>query len=43
MEIGVLMVPQARRTADSARIVEQLGFDAVLFPDSQNLAPEVWG
>src|SRR5439155_4939415 len=22
---------------------EDLGFDAVLFPDSQNLAPEVWG
>src|SRR5439155_9434258 len=43
MEIGVLMVPQARRTADSARRVEQLGFDTVLFPDSQNLAPEVWG
>src|SRR2546425_4206414 len=43
MEIGVLMVPHARRTADSARRVEQLGFDTVLFPDSQNLAPEVWG
>src|SRR5881628_3411425 len=43
MEIGVLMVPQERRTADSARRVEQLGFDTVLFPDSQNLAPEVWG
>jgi len=43
MEIGVLMVPQARRTADNARRVEQLGFDTVLFPDSQNLAPEVWG
>jgi len=43
MEIGVLMVPVPRRTADSARTVEQLGFDTVLFPDSQNLAPEVWG
>src|SRR5437879_5903125 len=43
MEIGVLMVPQARRTADSARRVEELGFHTVLFPDSQNLAPEVWG
>jgi 5,10-methylenetetrahydromethanopterin reductase len=43
VEIGILMVPQARRTADSARMAEQLGFDTVLFPDSQNLAPEVWG
>jgi len=43
MEIGVLMVPVPRQTTDSARRVEQLGFDAALFPDSQNLAPDVWG
>lgn len=43
MEIGVLMVPIARRSADTARMIEELGFDTVLFPDSQNLAPEVWG
>jgi 5,10-methylenetetrahydromethanopterin reductase len=24
-------------------MVEELGFDTVLFPDSQNLAPEIWG
>jgi len=37
------MPPVPRRTADTARMVEELGFDTVLFPDSQNLAPEVWG
>src|SRR5882672_10135671 len=43
MEIGVLMVPVPRQSAETARSVEQLGFDTALFPDSQNLAPEVWG
>jgi 5,10-methylenetetrahydromethanopterin reductase len=42
MEIGVLMVPVPRRAASIARMVEELGFDAGLFPDSQNLAPDVW-
>jgi 5,10-methylenetetrahydromethanopterin reductase len=41
MEVGILMVPV--RTAESARMIESLGFDTVLFPDSQNLAPEIWG
>jgi 5,10-methylenetetrahydromethanopterin reductase len=43
MEIGILMVPVPLRTADNARMAEELGFDTVLLPDSQNLAPEVWG
>src|ERR1043166_10228432 len=43
MEIGILAVPWPRRTAEPARVLEELGFDTVLFPDSQNLAPEVWG
>src|ERR1051326_6361047 len=43
MDLGVLLVPEPRRSADTARTAEELGFDAVLFPDSQNLAPEVWG
>jgi len=41
MKIGILMVPV--RTAQTARAIEDLGFDRVFFPDSQNLAPEVWG
>ncbi len=43
MEFGVLAVPEPRRSARTARLLEELGFDTVLFPDSQNLAPEVWG
>src|SRR5213595_1548497 len=43
MDFGVLAVPEPRRSARTARLLEELGFDTVLFPDSQNLAPEVWG
>src|SRR5438045_2058572 len=43
MEFGVLAAPAPRRSARTARLLEELGFDTVLFPDSQNLAPEVWG
>ena len=42
MEIGVIMPPLPRRAATIARMVEEMGFAAMLFPDSQNLAPEVW-
>jgi 5,10-methylenetetrahydromethanopterin reductase len=41
MEIGVLLVPV--RSAEVARLAEELGFATALFPDSQNIAPEVWG
>ena len=42
MEIGLIMPPLPRRAAYIARMVEDMGFAAMLFPDSQNLAPEVW-
>lgn len=42
MEIGLLMPPGPRRAGVLANMIEDLGFDALLFPDSQNLAPEVW-
>src|SRR5262249_17721101 len=42
MKIGVLMVPFPRQVATIARMVEELGFDTLLLPDSQNLAPDVW-
>lgn len=42
MELGVIMPPLPRRAGYVARMVEELGFAAMLFPDSQNLAPEVW-
>src|SRR6185503_14677157 len=41
MEFGILLIPG--RPAETARYAEELGFATALFPDSQNLAPEVWG
>ena len=32
-----------KRTAAFARLAEEMGFASLRFPDSQNLAPEVWG
>ncbi|HJQ85135.1 MAG TPA: LLM class flavin-dependent oxidoreductase, partial [Candidatus Binatia bacterium] len=43
MDVGVILPPVPRHSADSARMAEDLGFHTALFPDSQNLAPEVWG
>lgn len=43
MEIGLLLPPVPGRSARTAARVESLGFDCALFPDSQNMAPEVWG
>jgi len=42
MDVGVLLVPQPRRTAALAQMVEELGFASLALVDSQNLAPEVW-
>jgi 5,10-methylenetetrahydromethanopterin reductase len=43
MEIGVIVFPPLGKTAQTAKTIEGLGFASMLFPDSQNLAPEVWG
>src|SRR5574341_66974 len=43
MDIGLTMAPLPGRTAQLAQMAETLGFASVIFPDSQNLAPEVWG
>lgn len=43
MDVGLLLFPQPRRAAQTARMVEALGFASLVFPDSQNLIPEVWG
>ena len=43
MNIGITIAPIPRRTAMFARMVEDLGFASIRVPDSQNLAPEVWG
>ncbi len=42
MEVGVILPPLPRRSAELARMAESLGFACLLYPDSQNLAPDVW-
>src|SRR5438093_13094502 len=43
MNVGVLAVAGPGRAAETARVLEALGLKTVLFPDSRNVAPEVWG
>ena len=43
MNVGITIAPIPRRTAALARMAEELGFASIRVPDSQNLAPEVWG
>ena len=43
MHLGITIAPIPGRTAALARMAEDLGFHSVRVPDSQNLAPEVWG
>jgi 5,10-methylenetetrahydromethanopterin reductase len=43
VDIGIAIAPIPGRTAALARMAEDLGFASVRVPDSQNLAPEVWG
>jgi 5,10-methylenetetrahydromethanopterin reductase len=43
VNIGITIAPIPGRTAALARMAEDLGFASVRVPDSQNLAPEVWG
>src|SRR5215470_4883216 len=43
MDVGITIAPIPGRTAALARMAEELGFAGVRVPDSQNLAPEVWG
>jgi 5,10-methylenetetrahydromethanopterin reductase len=43
MDVGIAIAPIPGRTAALARMAEDLGFASVRVPDSQNLAPEVWG
>jgi 5,10-methylenetetrahydromethanopterin reductase len=43
MRVGITIAPIPGKTASLARMAEDLGFASVRVPDSQNLAPEVWG
>jgi len=42
MKMGVLMFPSPTGSAPAAQMVEQLGFDSMVFADTQCLTPEVW-
>jgi 5,10-methylenetetrahydromethanopterin reductase len=43
MDVGVLLVAFPGRFVGLAKMVEEMGFASLCIPDSQNLAPEVWG
>jgi len=43
MKLGVLLFPMPGASAQLARMVEDLGFDSMVFADTQNITPEVWG
>ncbi len=43
MKLGVLVFPQPGFSAQLAQMVERLGFDSIVFADTQNITPEVWG
>src|SRR5215471_39251 len=43
MKLGLLLFPSVRGSAHLARMAEGLGFDSVVFADTQNITPEVWG
>jgi 5,10-methylenetetrahydromethanopterin reductase len=43
MRVGITIAPIPGRTATLAKVAEDLGFASIRIPDSQNLAPEVWG
>src|SRR5262244_3249910 len=43
MKLGLLLFPAPRGSAQLACMAEGLGFDSVVFADTQNITPEVWG
>jgi 5,10-methylenetetrahydromethanopterin reductase len=43
LKLGVLLFPAPGASGNLARMAEALGFDSVVFADTQNLTPEVWG
>jgi 5,10-methylenetetrahydromethanopterin reductase len=43
MKLGVLLFPSVRGSAQLARMIEAMGFDSLVFADTQNITPEVWG
>ena len=42
-EIGVVMEPVPKCSADMASLIEEMGFDSILCPDTQNLSADPYG
>ena len=42
MKMGLLMFPSPTGSAGMGQMAEQLGFDSLVFADTQCLTPEVW-
>jgi 5,10-methylenetetrahydromethanopterin reductase len=42
MQLGLLMFPSPAGSAGVARVAEQLGFNSLVFADTQCVTPEVW-
>ena len=43
MKLGVLLFPAPGASSQLAQMAEGLGFDSLVFADTQNLTPDVWG
>src|SRR4029079_5702733 len=43
MKRGLLLFPAVRGSSQLAQMVESMGFDSLVFADTQNITPEVWG
>jgi len=43
MKLGLLLFPSVRGSGQLARMAEGMGFDSLVFADTQNITPEVWG
>ena len=43
MKLGLLLFPSPRGSSQMAKMAEGMGFDSLVFADTQNITPEVWG
>ena len=43
MKLGVLLFPVPGGSSQLAQMIEGMGFDSLVFADTQNITPEVWG
>jgi 5,10-methylenetetrahydromethanopterin reductase len=43
MKLGLLLFPTPHGSSQLAQMAEGMGFDSLVFADTQNITPEVWG